>query len=182
MPDVVEPTLRALARAEALLRILDREHSRDELYRHVRGVRHEVQTARDHIATLGRDILPPRDGKVPENGRATSKSAARAVRTRSGSQRHQVLRAVARESLTDPELMDRTGIIPNSLRPRRLELVEAGYIEPTRNDANRVITRPNAHNRPCIVWRITPKGTAALSMLEAGQLVFTDFLDRQFGA
>lgn len=74
-------------------------------------------------------------GKARTDGRATSKAAALAAEPKSGSRRRQVLDAVlavARDprtvGLTDVEIQRATGISPNSARPRRVELVDGGWL------------------------------------------------------
>lgn len=89
--------------------------------------------------------------------RRTSAAAAAAVEPRTGTQRHALLTAVARVSrdpalggLTDVELAAATGIRPNSLRPRRKELVDGGWL----TDSGR--TRQH-HGNEHIVWVLTEK-------------------------
>ncbi len=112
-------------------------------------------------------VLPPPDRPGPAQrqraARRTSKAAAAAVEPRTGSQRHRVLAAVAQVSrdpalvgLTDVELGAATGIRPNSLRPRRGELVDGGWLE----DSGR--TRVH-HGREHTVWVLSPKAVRLLS-------------------
>jgi hypothetical protein len=96
-------------------------------------------------------------GKARQDGRATSKAAALAAEPRSGSRRRAVLDAVlavARDprtvGLTDVEIQRATGISPNSARPRRVELVDGGWLA----DSGR--TREH-FGREHTVWVITDK-------------------------
>jgi hypothetical protein len=61
----------------------------------------------------------------------TSHDAASAVLGRTGSARRRVLEVIAayREGLTDEEISERLKMPPNTQRPRRVELVRAGFIE-----------------------------------------------------
>jgi hypothetical protein len=110
----------------------------------------------------------------------TSKAAARAIATRSGSQRHVILRTLstAEGGLTDPEMQDGLLMVESSQRTRRHELCQAGYVQMvtvslTTDGSERVaLTRPRAETgQQCLVWEITPKGKAALRKLETGQMV-----------
>lgn len=67
--------------------------------------------------------------------------------------------------LTDQELVDFLERSENSIRPRRVELVDAGYVEDSGE------RRPSRWNRPMIVWRATPAGREALrEAIEGGRL------------
>lgn len=172
MSDVVRPALSALERAEVLLTVLNREHTSAELYSAVRGIRHEVRSARDLLQAFGRDVTAQLPGKVGAGAPETSQAAARAIRTRSGSQRHTLLRELRGSDLTDFQLQRDTGIVANSERPRRLELLEAGYIASATGVDGKRVTRPHPHSGlDCQVWTITEKGRNALSFLESGQQV-----------
>lgn len=63
----------------------------------------------------------------------TSRSAALLAKPSSGSARGRVLAAVLTENdgrgMTDPEIVQHTGLDPNSERPRRVELVHGGWLE-----------------------------------------------------
>lgn len=74
-------------------------------------------------------------GKVRRGARETSASAAVLAEPRTGTNRRAVLDAVAAVSrdprtvgLTDVEIQRATGINPNSARPRRVELVDGGWL------------------------------------------------------
>jgi hypothetical protein len=105
-------------------------------------------------------------GKAREDGRATSKAAALAAEPRTGTNRRAVLEAVAAVArdvrtvgLTDVEIQRATGLNPNSARPRRVELVDGGWL------ADSGVTREH-HGREHTVWVLTDKAarlTAGLS-------------------
>ena len=78
--------------------------------------------------------------KLRHDARDTSRAAAAAVLPKVGTQRRNVYDAIARYcdksnpigdtwGLTDEQISDVTGLSGNSVRPRRLELLEAGLIE-----------------------------------------------------
>lgn len=111
--------------------------------------------------------LPPPDRPGPAQrqraARRTSQAAAAAVEPRTGFQRHRVLAAIAAVArdprmvgMTDVELAAATGIRPNSLRPRRGELVDGGWLE----DSGR--TRPH-HGRDHTVWVLSRKAVTLLA-------------------
>src|SRR5688500_16897058 len=72
-----------------------------------------------------------RRGKVRADAAETSTKAAVAVAPKSGTQRAAILAELldAPFGLTDPELAEATGIAMNSVRPRRVELVEGEWAE-----------------------------------------------------
>ncbi len=178
--------LAALNRMAALLRIANREHTHSELIINVRAIAHEHQSAVAALSALGADITADRPGSARSGDPETSHAAARAIRTRSGSQRHQILAELALagdEGATDPELQERLVMVDSSQRTRRNELRQAGYVQeatvPLTDDGpDRVtVTRPRTlTGQQCIVWVITDLGRVALRKLETGQMVLA-FLD-----
>ena len=69
--------------------------------------------------------------KVARDATATSRKAAFKLLPRSGSQRRKVLDVYVRlypAALTDDDVSRETGLPLNSVRPRRLELVEGGWL------------------------------------------------------
>lgn len=171
MPDALSVVARAVDRATQLLTVLDRQHTVAELHERARAIRHELKTAQEAFSALGADVVAPMSGKVRGDAPETSRAAARAIRTRSGSQRHQLLALLVGGAYADWQLQSIGGIGASSERPRRLELVEAGYIEAARDDDGKLITRKHPHSGlDCQVWRATAKGRAALAQLDAGQM------------
>lgn len=176
MGDVVDQAARAVARGLELLTILSREHTTEELHARARAVRHELETVQAFLSAFSSDILAPRVGKATAAAPETSQAAARAIRTRSGSQRHRILRdLVDAGPLADWQLQMRLGLIANSQRPRRLELVEAGYVRPAVNEDGTHLTVPDpTSGLACQKWEPTPAGRVALSRLNAGQMVLVE--------
>ena len=100
-------------------------------------------------------------GKARRDARRTSNAAAWAVLPRSGAQRRRVLDAVVAVArnpqivgLTDVQLAHATGLPANSVRPRRVELVDGGWIEPAQ-------TTREHHGREHTVWVLTQKAVGA---------------------
>lgn len=98
-------------------------------------------------------------GKARREGADTSRAAQLAVMPRAGTQRRRILELIARlgHGLTDEEIVARTGLVPNTVRPRRVELVEGGWL---RDSRERRLTRAG---HPAIVWVLTEQATAALA-------------------
>jgi hypothetical protein len=83
----------------------------------------KITAARDSTVTV------PTEGMTTRNPSATSAKAARIVEPRTGSQRARVLAdIVANRGSTDYELSGRLKILASSVRPRRLELIQQGYV------------------------------------------------------
>jgi hypothetical protein len=183
-PDALTVIERAAARALELLLILDREHTTEELHGNARAVRHELLSVQDSLGLFALDVPAPREGKVRADAPETGQAAARAIATRSGSQRHKILQEIslAATGRTDAELQFILHLGGNSERPRRVELKEAGYIRvatwediapgQTMHPPDQVATRMNPSTaRACEVWTVTELGRAALRKLESGQAV-----------
>jgi hypothetical protein len=86
----------------------------------------------------------------------TMAMAALQAMPRSGTQRRKVLAAIAEKPRTDDELQYDLAMSGNTERPRRVELVEGGWIE----DSN--VRRPTHDNQDAIVWALTHRGRTAL--------------------
>lgn len=96
-----------------------------------------------------------RPGKVRRDHRATARVAAELVLPRSGTQRARVLLAIAAaagDGLTDEEGATLLDMSPNTWRPRRVELVEHGWVEPS------PLTRITELGRDATVWTLTEAG------------------------
>jgi hypothetical protein len=90
--------------------------------------------------------------KLARHATDTSRAAADLVRPRSGTQRMRVLEALIRsDGLTDLEIAIEVGLQENSERPRRIELVEAGWV---RDSGQRRATNGRAE---AIVWALTER-------------------------
>lgn len=174
MTDPLDLIRHAANRAAELLTILDREHTDASLHSRARAVRHEVRTIQDELSRVFSDVLAPNPGLARSDGPETSKAAARAIATSSGSQRHRLLAELGREDLADWQLQDRTRIGASSERPRRVELMRAGYVEAARTESGALLTRNHPQSDlPCQVWHITTKGAMALRQLASGQIAMS---------
>jgi hypothetical protein len=72
------------------------------------------------------------EGKVGSAHPTTSRLAAQRIRPASGTQRQNVLDELASvfpNGMTDEELQNGLEMNPNAQRPRRIELVEQGWVE-----------------------------------------------------
>ena len=105
-------------------------------------------------------LMTPDDnriGKAQQRGQSiTSKDAALAAMPRTGTQRHRVLIALCRRSSLDEELQDSLGMNPSTERPRRVELVEGGWVQ----DSG--LRRQTRSGQSAVVWELTPRGRAQL--------------------
>lgn len=109
-------------------------------------------------------------GRVRRGARATSVSAALLALPASGLNRRKVLDAVASVArdpnlvgLTDLQIAQISGLRDNSVRPRRVELVDGGWLEAATSSDGTVRTREH-YGRDHTVWVLTQKavGTSAL--------------------
>jgi hypothetical protein len=87
----------------------------------------------------------------------TSFDAAECMRVNSGTARRRVLEALAARDLTDEEVQAILAMSPNTQRPRRVELVRAGYVEATD------LRRLSVSGCRSIVWTATIAGRIALA-------------------
>lgn len=114
----------------------------------------------DLVAGLS-EAGPMVDGKIGgqrQGGHDTSAAALQLVAPKAGTQRELVLIVVRGEQgnltsrpaagLTDVELAYRTGLPANSVRPRRVELVDGGWLE----DSGQ---RRKHNGRDHVVWTLT---------------------------
>lgn len=89
----------------------------------------------------------------------TERAAAEAVFPVSGTQRRSVLDAIAAagdDGLCDHEVQERLGMNPSSVRPRRGELVDGGWVE----DSG--VRRPTPSGAEAVAWVLTVAGRRAL--------------------
>lgn len=92
--------------------------------------------------------------KLRSDARGTEKIAAWSAFPNSGTQRERVLnyfRIAGRDGATDEEACEDLGLSFNSLRPRRQELVEGGWLVATKE------RRLTEAGNPAIVWRLSKK-------------------------
>lgn len=159
--------LGAIRRARELAQDLDRTKAPGDLGQVAAGVRHELKAAEDTLSAalhaLEQDAAGNRVGKVRRDAEATSRAAAQAIVVRSGTQRHAVLLKLAQiyggTGATDLELQSATGLNPSSLRPRRGELVDGGYVRASE------ITRKDGKGDEWRVWELTEKGRLVVAEL-----------------
>jgi hypothetical protein len=103
-------------------------------------------------------------GRTARAATETSRRAALAVLPKTGGQRRRILDAVAAVArtpgvvgLTDVQLATSTGLPPNTVRPRRGELVAGGWLEPAD-------TKREHHGREHTVWCLTQKAAASAEL------------------
>lgn len=151
----------------ATVRRADDDEAAEVLRRHTSRQRPPVGAGQQTLASIPPDprlesLLQGSPGLVGADHPTTSKRAARSVTLRSGTQRFGVLQMIrnAPDGLTDEE--QQTLFRPNTQRPRRVELLEAGLIEPRG-------TRKTHSGQDAIVWVITPEGEAAFAACAASQ-------------
>lgn len=112
------------------------------------------------IAQLISPVTDANEGAVRRDAAPTSRKSAAAVAVRTGTQRARVLIHLAQHGpATDPELQQALGLSPNSERPRRRELVAAGFV------ADSGQTRKH-HEADHAVWTATDTGRAAAGELK----------------
>lgn len=111
-----------------------------------------------HSATLFDDLDtrpdPALPGTLVRRGAAdTSRAAALRAYPRSGTQRERVLMLLKNllDGLTDDELSAALDLSPNTVRPRRVELVAGGWVK----DSGR--RRNSAGGSPAVVWVYCPE-------------------------
>lgn len=108
----------------------------------------------DMAAVRDAEVTRNAEGKVSADPPATSARAARLVEPRTGNQRGAILRFIVEgDGSTDFEIARDLRILPNSVRPRRGELAEAGYVA----DSGR--TRQH-RGSDWVVWEATAEGRA----------------------
>lgn len=108
---------------------------------------------------LQQDPLAQPHTYVQNGAKPTAVAAAAKAKPGSGTQRGRVLRCVVdagEEGVTDDQVRDRLGLELNTVRPRRLELVEAGYVIDSGD------TRMTSSGNPAVVWLATLDGALAV--------------------
>lgn len=159
-----------LVRAKQLLADLDRDARTDNINTIRAGVKQEVSEA---LEALQSGAMGNRDGKVRANAATTSRGAAKRIKVKSGTQRGRVLMGIAEAGTpgaTDYELVNRLHIRASSLRPRRGELVDEGYVRAVPPGSGKAHTREH-DGSDWTVWELTASG-----------LVLARSLARELGA
>ena len=148
----------AAVRARALVADLDRSDRVADRHQVAAGVRHELDTIlrglHDALQEARETVAGDRAGKVRSDAPATSRAAARGL-LRPGTQRFRVLECLAWCPATDHELQRKLGLDPSAERPRRGELVDAGYVVESGQTKRH-------QGREWTIWRVTESGRAAL--------------------
>jgi hypothetical protein len=166
---VISDLTDAMACAErglALARDLDTVRGPGDLRQVAAGVRHEldcvVQRLSDALDAYAEAAVGDRPGQVRTDADETSRAAAAAIVVKSGSQRGEILKELAKGDRTDYELQVKLGIDQNSERPRRGELVRSGYVQATEQ------TRRH-RDADFRVWAITDLGYEVVTALYGEQ-------------
>jgi hypothetical protein len=108
------------------------------------------------LAWIDKTPEPSLDGPPIQGKKDTSKLAAKKIEPHVGTARHRILEEfrnyafdVDEYGFTDSELMKRTDYLQNTLRPRRNELVEMGFLEDTGHK------RKNPRGNLEIIWGLS---------------------------
>jgi hypothetical protein len=148
--------LKAVSRAKSCLRLLAQSRLESDISQAVGGLGTELVIIESAVRmALGAaliDAVGDRPGKVGSDAPVTSRAAAKAIRIASGNQRGRILLALHNHhGLTDHDLPRVTDMKPDSVRPRRGELVEVGLVLPS----DRIERIGGSEWR---VWTCTPLG------------------------
>jgi hypothetical protein len=173
LEDSLADAMKCAERARDLARDLDRVRGPADLRQVAAGVRQEidciirrVSDAQDERRQLATGY---REGKMRVDASATSKAAARAVTVKTGSQRALVLLELYRGGdLTDFELQTRLKLAASSERPRRGELVDAGFVQAVlhQDGSFQGMGRTKTHNgSEWQLWTLTASGLAVARKL-----------------
>jgi hypothetical protein len=150
----------AAVRARTLVADLDRSDQESDRHQVAAGVRHELDTIlrglHEALQETREAAVGDRDGKVRSDAPATSRASARQL-LRPGTHRFRVLEALAWRPSTDLELQRDLRMDPSTERPRRGELVDAGFVVEMGQ------TRRH-QNRDWMIWRVTDAGRSALQV------------------
>lgn len=171
-------TQSAVLRALRLAKVLDVEHTPEELHAAFRAVRHELETLRGlHVPEA------PVPTSAPE-----PKSARTGRATQPGSMRHKILAVLSLGSLADFQLIAELAkdgayrdvlVTLHAVRRRRHELMAAGWVEPVLVGEGVRKARQESTGRDCTVYQVTDLGLKALRRLRSGQEVL--FSDAELG-
>lgn len=152
--------LREMVLARQLLQDLSRTARPSDIAQVRAGLALHINAAIDALTAAVTAELP---GKVRTDALKTSRAAAEGVAVRTGSQRARIVVTIGQMGkATDRQLQTRLGIGPSSERPRRGELVDAGYVMPLNE------VREHA-GRKWTVWALTPSGLELCRILSADQ-------------
>lgn len=110
------------------------------------------------------DVKKNQRGAFHANGQPTERTAAELQRVNSGTKRAQVLGCFITDhrnggdGLMDEDLAERFGIYRDTAGPRRLELVNMGYLRASGRQ------RRTSRNTPSIVWELTDAAITKLGL------------------
>lgn len=164
--------LGALERARELVGQLDWDRKAEELDRVQAGLKHELETARNALSYSAPEGLVDLDavangyGLVRNDHPETAQEAAKEIKLRSGTQRAAVLLHLLEDhkagmiGSSDELIAAVTGLGPSSERPRRVELVRMGLVEPS----GKTIRTSTGYE--AMMWRCTEQGVKAARKLE----------------
>jgi hypothetical protein len=164
-----DEALRCAERALRLVADLTQVRNPADLRQVSAGARGELECVireiSDGLDEQRRSATANREGKVRDDALSTSKATARNITVKSGSQRALVLLALYhRGDLTDFELQEILSLSPSSQRPRRGELVDAGFVRPVLNGEGMGITKRHNGN-DWQLWQLTDDGESVASGL-----------------
>lgn len=156
----------ALTRARELVGQLDWERKTEDLDRVQAGIKHELETGLTALQAMHAGAVVNAPGLVRNDHQETAQKAAKAIAVRSGTQRAAVLLHLLEDHQAgligscDELISAVTGLGPSSERPRRVELVNMGLVEPTGK------TVRTSTGYEAMTWRITHQGVLVARKLE----------------
>lgn len=176
LEDALADALKCAERARDLARDLDRVRGPADLRQVAAGVRQEIdciiRTVSDAQDERRKAAAGNYEGKLRMDASATSRAASRAITIKSGSQRALVLLELyGGGDLTDFEIQKRLSLAPSSERPRRGELVDAGFVRPViHTDGPHIgMGRTKTHNgSEWQLWTLTHDGVRVAMELGGG--------------
>jgi hypothetical protein len=157
MGDPLRDALSAVERGKMILRSLAQSRRESDVNQCVGGLATEFTIIDAALrSALGAAItaaVGDRPGLVASDAPGTSRAAARGITVKAGTQRGRIMLAIHNHGgLTDYEIHDTTDIKPDTLRPRRVELVDAGLVLPAGD-------RKRQHGgQDWTIWTCTPLG------------------------
>jgi hypothetical protein len=170
MPNPALTLLQHIEQARALLRDLNRSCLPTDIAQVSAGLQHELGAAEGVLRDLAGDAIANLPGKVRNDAPETSRTAARRIVLRTGTQRSEILAFLSNVAVaTDWEIQRALGIQPSSERPRRGELVDAGLVQVALNQDTMAVMLREHNGSGWRVWEITPAGRLAVDTIGAGQ-------------
>lgn len=158
LPAELGDALSTLDALTASLRVAETPEGVHDIAAALAGALEPVRRAHAYLTNGG----PPQGRRDDRGDYPDPKREARLLNApKAGSQRETVLRTLyraridgeGREGLTDVQIAERTHLPENTVRPRRGELVEGGFVVDSGE-------RHEHHGRRFTVWRVTDKALA----------------------